>query len=101
MKGPNSACSDLYPEMINCKNLPKWYTYNSPQQALKVIKEKEGISNLKLEKKRRARRGPCAGVGLHINVKYGRQYIASIVGCPCCEENETGAIMTWRYGIWW
>jgi len=27
---------------------------NSPQQALKIIKEKEGISNLKLKKKRQA-----------------------------------------------
>lgn len=96
-----NPCDDVYPEAINCSKLPKWYIYDTPQQAFKAIKRREGISNLKLEKRRRTKKGPCPGQGLHYNVKHGRRYIASIVGCPCCKNTSAGAVMKWRYGIWW
>lgn len=92
---PNT-CEELYPTAINCSEL--WYPFSSPQEALRALKRKTGLHNLRLEKESETTRGPCPEEGLHYAVKHRGRYIASIVGCPCCQDSPSGPVMTWRFG---
>ena len=95
---PANCCDNTYPNAVKCDTL--WYTYKSPQQALKVLKKDTGVSNLRLTKGEETIKGPCISEGRHYGVMVGGDYIASIMGCPCCQDTPSGPILTWLYGIW-
>ena len=95
---PAKCCDNTYPNALKCDNL--WYTYKSPQQALKILKQETGRSSLNLSSKNPSESGPCPQKGWHYRSMDGKDYVASIMGCPCCQDTPSGPIMTWLYGIW-
>jgi hypothetical protein len=90
---PVPDCSSVYPNLRLCSQLPHWYIYGSKDEALSALKRELSTSNLRTEKPSTATSGPCAGVGQHYNVrdpKNTRSYPASIVCCPCCDDDDLG-----------
>jgi hypothetical protein len=56
----------------------------------------------KEQSKRKADGGPCKNRGgFHTKVKSGKDYIASIVGCFCCEDSSGKAVKSERTQIQW
>lgn len=98
------SCATAYPGYPDCEWLEDTfahYEYDSENEAFEALKRIEGSKNLRKEKRATADRGPCAGVGWHINVREGGRYVASLVGCPCCSDDEFGPILSERWGILW
>ncbi|WP_437669824.1 eCIS core domain-containing protein [Sorangium sp. So ce131] len=94
-----ASCATQHPGEILCDGLPTFYTYPSEQAALRALKARTGNPSLSLRSPAVATRGPCAGRGRHYNVRSGRDYVASIVCCPCCQDSPTGPRLTNRCGI--
>jgi hypothetical protein len=45
------------------------------------------------ESKKKARGGPCKDLGgWHTRVKSGKDYVASIMGCNCCDDSSGKAV---------
>ena len=90
---PVPDCSSAYPKLRVCGQLPHWYRYGSQTEALDDIKRELGTSNLRIQNESKSTSGPCPGVGDHDNVrdpKNPRSYPASIVCCPCCDDDDLG-----------
>jgi hypothetical protein len=92
---PVPDCSSAYPNLRVCSQLPHWYMYGSHQEALDEIKRELGTSSLRTQNPSTATSGPCAGMGKHYNVRDPRytdkrSYPASIVCCPCCDDDDLG-----------
>lgn len=85
----------MRPDIIRCDD-PKISSYNffSETAAYKSIK----VKGIKMEKsKAKATDGPCEGRGgWHTNVKQGKDYVASIMGCNCCDDSSGKAIQKER-----
>jgi hypothetical protein len=92
---PVPDCSSAYPNLRVCSQLPHWYVYGSQQEALDEIRRELGTSNVRIQNESKATSGPCVGVGDHYNVRDPRNprrsYPASIVCCPCCDDDDLGA----------
>lgn len=104
--GPREAvpeCASVYPNLKLCSQLPHWYLYGSEREALAELKRELNDSGLRIQTERLATGGPCPGVGKHYNVRgasSSRDYPASIVCCPCCDDSLLGAPAEDRsYGI--
>jgi hypothetical protein len=87
-------CSSEYPNLKVCSQLPDRYVFDDEREALAVLKNQLGSSSLRIQAPRRTTGGPCPGTGGHYNVRDGksqRDYPASIVCCPCCDDDQWGA----------
>jgi hypothetical protein len=87
-------CSSVYPNLKVCSQLPHRYMYGSEREALGDLKNQLGNSSLRIQTPRPTTGGPCPGTGQHYNVrdaKSPRDYPASIVCCPCCDDDDFGA----------
>jgi len=77
--------------LIRCDD-PKirGYSFSSENAAFRSIAGKA----LRKEKgEKEAQRGHCVDRGgFHTNVRQGKHYIASIVGCKCCDDSSGKAI---------
>lgn len=93
------TCDSKFPGLIKCNSLPCSYRYDSDTAALNALRKTMGINNLKIVSKNNASSGPCAGQGWHYGVKGGGRYIASLLGCPCCEDTPAGPILKKRWRI--
>jgi hypothetical protein len=85
------TCEEKMPKLILCSD-PKisGYPYGSENAAFNSIKVK-GIR--KEQAHAPAQKGPCVRRGgFHTRVKRGEDYIASIVGCDCCDDSSGKAI---------
>jgi len=91
------CCATVYPNEVECETL--LYAYQSPQQILNELKQRTEQSNLKLVNGRPSISGPCPGKGIHYGVRNGKIYVASIVGCPCCQDTILGPKLIWLFGI--
>ncbi len=90
---PVPDCSSVYPSLKVCSQLPHRYMFGSEQEALSYLKSQLGTSNLRIQTPTTATGGPCPGTGQHYNVrdsKNPRDYPASIVCCPCCDDDHFG-----------
>jgi hypothetical protein len=84
----------VYPNLKLCSQLPYRYMYGSEREALADLKRELNNSSLRIQTESLATSGPCPGVGQHYNVreaKSQRDYPASIVCCPCCDDSSLGA----------
>jgi hypothetical protein len=91
---PVPDCSSAYPNLRVCSQLPHWYMYGSEQEALAGLKRELSTSNLRIQTPSPSTSGPCPGVGQHYNVRDPKKpqgYPASIVCCPCCDDDDVGA----------
>jgi hypothetical protein len=91
---PIPECSSVYPNLRVCSQLPHRYMYGSQQEALADLKSETSNAGLRIQTPRPATGGPCPGVGQHYNVREARSsrdYPASIVCCPCCDDDLLGA----------
>lgn len=94
------TCAEQYPGLINCSALPVSYIYNREYAAFEAVKLRSGIrSGLRKEKSTVSTSGPCPGTGMHTAVRYGGEYIASIVRCPCCSDTPAGAIQKIMFAV--
>jgi len=91
---PVPDCSSAHPNLKVCDQLSHRYMYGSEREALADLKSELGNAGLRIQTPRPATGGPCPGVGQHYNVREARSsrdYPASIVCCPCCDDDELGA----------
>jgi hypothetical protein len=91
---PVPECSSVHPNLKICNQLSHRYMYGSEREALADLKRELGNAGLRIQAPRPATGGPCPGVGQHYNVRDGRSsrdYPASIVCCPCCDDDQLGA----------
>jgi hypothetical protein len=91
---PVPDCSSAYPHLRVCSQLPHRYMYGSKDEALSALKREVGNASLRTQAESTTTSGPCPGVGLHYNVRQarsGQDYPASIVCCPCCDDDLLGA----------
>lgn len=92
------TCEEKLPHLMRCDD-PRigWYPFSSENAAFKSIKV-EGVR--KKESKKEATDGPCKKRGgWHTRVKSGKDYIASIVGCYCCDDSSGKAAQKERAGV--
>jgi hypothetical protein len=91
-------CSTEYPKLKVCDQLPERYQFRSQQDALAALKRELNKPSLRIQTKATATSGPCPGTGDHYNVREGGQdYPASIVCCPCCDDEDWGDPKEARY----
>jgi hypothetical protein len=91
-------CSTEYPKLKVCDQLPERYQFPSQQDALAMLKRELNKPSLRIQTKATATSGPCPGTGDHYNVREGGQdYPASIVCCPCCDDDDWGDPKEARY----
>lgn len=91
-------CSTEYPKLKVCEQLPERYQFPSQQHALTALKRGLNKPSLRIQTKATATSGPCPGAGDHYNVREGGQdYPASIVCCPCCDDDDWGDPKEARY----
>lgn len=91
-------CSTEYPKLRVCDQLPERYQFPSQQHALTMLKRELNKPSLRIQTKATATSGPCPGTGDHYNVREGGQdYPASIVCCPCCDDDDWGDPKEARY----
>lgn len=86
------------PNRIRCDD-PKirWYSFPSENAAFKSIRGK-GLR--KEQSMKKATDGPCVNRGgFHTRVKDREDYVASIVGCDCCDDSTGKAIEKQRAAI--
>jgi hypothetical protein len=93
---PRETCEQSqYSDKIRCDD-PKisHYKFFSEAEAYFSIK----VKGIKKEKsKAKATDGPCEDRGgWHTNVKQGKGYVASIMGCDCCDDSSGKAIQKER-----
>jgi hypothetical protein len=84
----------MRPDIIRCDD-PKINRYNdeSENKAFSKIVSREGKGLSKEKNEKGAREGPCVRRGgFHTNVKRGKDYVASIMGCNCCDDSSGKAI---------
>jgi hypothetical protein len=90
-KEEKERCAEKLPKLLLCSD-PKIssYNFNGEDAAYGSIK----VKGLRKEKQdANAEKGPCwRRGGWHTNVGQGKGYIASIVGCPCCDDASGKAI---------
>jgi hypothetical protein len=78
------------------------YKDESEKTAFGKIVSSEGKGLSKEKPKAPADRGPCEDRGgFHTNVKRGKDYVASIVGCDCCDDSSGKAVKRERTEIQW
>jgi len=95
---PRERCVDIHPDIIRCDDPAiSSYNFNSEDAAYRSIKGK-GLRKEKADA--RATNGPCKGRGgFHTNVKQGKNFIASIIGCNCCDDASGKVIKGQRAAI--
>jgi len=94
-KPEKETCAEKIPKLIRCDD-PKirGYTLNSENAAYSSIKVK-GIR--KEKSKDEATDGPCyKRGGWHTNVKRGNDFVASLLGCDCCDDSSGKAVQKER-----
>lgn len=98
--GPET-CATKYPGKRLCTSLPSDYVYPSYTAALAAIKARTGAKDARITSKRKSDSGPCIGDGNHWGVMAGKDYLASLVSCPCCKEVAGRAILIDLWAIKW
>ena len=95
------TCKKRFVDHKDCTDLPDRYIYNGHLDAFAEVKRQDGNNGIKIDKERTAVDGPCPLVGKHYAVRFGSRYIASIVCCPCCEDEMVGPKVKILCGIVW
>lgn len=91
---PREVCSEIHPGFIRCDD-PRIRGYNvaSENAAFNEIVKKLRKGMRKEQTKKKAIDGPCVNRGgFHTKVKRGEDYVASIVGCDCCDDSTGKAV---------
>ena len=92
--GQCETCQTKYPEYPSCSSL-SGYGYDSKRDALSTFR----IRGVKLHNPSPSHSGPCAGQGMHWNVRSGSMRLGSITSCKCCEDTPNGPVLKTKYRV--
>jgi RHS repeat-associated protein len=86
-------CSNTYPKMLICENLPQGYKFGSFGDARDAVAAYLGRTVDKAKNQpKQSTKGPCVGLGTHYSLRYTDGgpggYPASIGCCPCCSDRS-------------
>ena len=96
---PPETCKDL--GVRECWDFPEHYEFDSSTTAFNSLQSKTSTT-LKWGHERTSTDGPCIGTGWHkavLNAETGKEYEASVVGCPCCVDGPGGPELEEIWGI--
>lgn len=98
---PRETCEERMANRIRCDDPKiKHYELRSETEAFYMIVRKKGKGLRKEKKHAGAESGPCVGRGgFHTNVLQNGDYVASIVGCICCDDAIGKALQKQRTAI--
>lgn len=98
---PRETCEEQRPDIIRCDDPRlRGYEFLGENEAFNKLVKRHGQGLKKEKLGASTESGPCIKRGgYHTNVVRGADYIASIVGCNCCDDSSGKALKKERAHI--
>ncbi|MBT8348886.1 MAG: RHS repeat-associated core domain-containing protein, partial [Sulfurovum sp.] len=85
----DNTCAKKYPHLPRCNAISSECPFNSSSDALKELKRRTGVKNLKKVSEVEAKRY----IGKHAGAMANGIYYASLIGKRCCEDTSGGPVI--------